>query len=63
MTCTGNYRAALERNELLLESDQNKAPTDWSSMDAFCFSAPSIRGTGYDLWVLPVSGDKSRSLS
>ena len=45
-------------DELLLESDQNKAPTDWSSDGRFLLFRTVDPRTGYDLWVLPVSGDK-----
>src|SRR3989454_5136131 len=50
-------------DELLLESDQNKAAYDWSSDGRFLLFRSQDPQTGADLWVLPVSGDKSRSLS
>jgi serine/threonine protein kinase len=45
-------------DDLLLESDQNKAPTDWSSDGRFLLFRSTDAQTGFDLWVLPVSGDK-----
>ncbi len=45
-------------DELLLESDQNKAPYDWSSDGRFLLFLSIAPQTGWDLWVLPVSGDK-----
>src|SRR5262249_52839116 len=45
-------------DELLLESDQNKMPTDWSSDGRFLLFRSNDPRTGYDLWVLPVSADK-----
>jgi len=45
-------------DELLLESDQIKAPYDWSSDGRFLLFRSIDPQTGYDLWVLPVSGDK-----
>jgi serine/threonine protein kinase len=45
-------------DELLLESDQNKAPTDWSSDGRFLLVRSNDPQTGYDLWVLPMFGDK-----
>jgi Tol biopolymer transport system component len=43
---------------LLLESDQTKLPNDWSSDGRFLLFISIDPQTGYDLWVLPVSGDK-----
>jgi Tol biopolymer transport system component len=45
-------------DELLLDSDQGKTPTDWSSDGRFLLFRSNDPQTGYDLWVLPVSGDK-----
>jgi len=45
-------------DELLLESDQTKGPTDWSSDGRFLLFRSLDPQTGYDLWVLPVSGSK-----
>ena len=45
-------------DDLLLETDQNKAPTDWSSDGRFLLFRSLDPQTGFDLWVLPVSGDK-----
>ena len=45
-------------DELLLESDQSKAPTDWSPDGRFLLFAGIDPQTRIDLWVLPVSGDR-----
>ena len=45
-------------NELLLESDQNKAATDRSSDGRFLLFRSSDPRTSYDLWILPMVGDK-----
>jgi Tol biopolymer transport system component len=45
-------------DDLLLESDQTKAPTDWSSDGRFLLFFSIDPQTGYDLWILPVSGDR-----
>ena len=45
-------------DELLLESDQVKAPGDWSSDGRFLLFRSIDPQTGFDLWVLPVFGDK-----
>src|SRR3989441_3126013 len=45
-------------DELLLESGQYKVPTDWSSDGRFILFRSNDPQTGWDLWVLPVSGDK-----
>ena len=45
-------------DELLLESDQTKSPTDWSSDGRFLLFRNQDPQTGFDLWVLPLSGDK-----
>jgi Tol biopolymer transport system component len=45
-------------DELLLESDQSKVPTDWSSDGRFLLFRSLHPQTSWDLWVLPVSGDK-----
>jgi len=44
--------------ELLLESDQAKAPTDWSTDGRFLLFRSVGPQTGWDLWALPVSGDR-----
>src|SRR5262249_52876426 len=45
-------------DEVLLESDQNKSPLDWSSDGRFLLFRNSSPQTGADLWILPVFGDK-----
>jgi len=45
-------------DELLLESDQNKVTTDWSPDGRFLLFRSLDPQTGYDLLVLPISGDK-----
>src|SRR5262249_3281535 len=45
-------------DDLLLESDQGKIPNDWSSDGRFVLFRSNDPQTGYDLWVLPISGDK-----
>jgi serine/threonine protein kinase len=45
-------------DELLLESDQSKAPADWSPDGRFLLYRSIDPQTGFDLWVLPLSGDK-----
>src|SRR5262249_3839448 len=45
-------------DELLLESDQTKAPADWSSDGRFLLFRSVDPQTGFDLWILPASGDK-----
>jgi serine/threonine protein kinase len=44
--------------ELLLESDQTKVPNDWSPDGRFLLFRNTDPQTGYDLWVLPLFGDK-----
>jgi serine/threonine protein kinase len=50
-------------DELLLESDQPKSPTDWSSDGRFLLFTSAGTQTGSDLWILPVSGDKKPPFS
>jgi Tol biopolymer transport system component len=45
-------------DELLLESDQGKVPADWSADGRFLLFRSNDPQTGFDLWVLPLSGDK-----
>ncbi len=45
-------------DELLLASDQNKSPSDWSSDGRFLVFRSQDSQTGYDLWILPITGDK-----
>ena len=45
-------------DELLHESDQTKTPTDWSADGRFLLFRSGDPGTGLDLWVLPLYGDK-----
>src|SRR5262249_19130819 len=47
-----------EADELLLESDQVKAPNDWSSDGRFLLFRSVDPLTSRALWVLPVFGDK-----
>ena len=44
--------------ELLLESPQDKNPTDWSADGRFLFYQSLDPQTDYDLWVLPLDGDR-----
>jgi serine/threonine protein kinase len=46
--------------ELLVESDQQKAPNDWSSDGRFLLFRSIDPQTGFDLWVLPFAGDKKK---
>src|SRR5262249_30305783 len=41
-----------------LESDQAKAATDWSPDGRFLLYRSQDPQTNFDLWVLPISGDK-----
>ena len=45
-------------DELLLESEQDKFVCDWSSDGRFLLFEYTEPQTGFDLWVLPLSGDK-----
>jgi serine/threonine protein kinase/Tol biopolymer transport system component len=45
-------------DELLLQSDQGKAPNSWSADGRFLLFRSIDPKTGMDLWVLPLSGDK-----
>src|SRR5207237_5012321 len=45
-------------DELLLETDQHKGPTDWSADGRFLLFRSIDPQSGYDLLVLPVSGDR-----
>jgi serine/threonine protein kinase len=44
--------------ELLLESPQTKIPLDWSQDGRFLIYRVSDPKNGFDLWVLPISGDR-----
>ena len=45
--------------ELLFASDSDKAATDWSRDGRFItFTQLGVNGTGADLWILPMSGDR-----
>jgi Tol biopolymer transport system component len=46
------------KEELLLKSDRSKFPTDWSSDGRFLLYNQVDPKTNFDLWVLPLSGDK-----
>jgi len=45
-------------DELLLESDQAKGPNDWSPDGRFLLFRSLFPETGWDLWALPMFGDK-----
>src|SRR5262249_48876773 len=45
-------------DEPMLESDQTKSPMDWSSDGRFLLFRNQDPQTGFDLWILPTSGDK-----
>ncbi|MBI3666286.1 MAG: serine/threonine-protein kinase [Acidobacteria bacterium] len=44
--------------ELLLKSGESKYPCDWSSDGRFIVYTSFNAKTGYDLWVLPMEGDR-----
>jgi serine/threonine protein kinase len=44
--------------ELLQESSQNQVPVDWSADGRFLLYRETDLKNGYDLWALPMSGDK-----
>jgi Tol biopolymer transport system component len=44
--------------DLLLESVQNKIPQDWSADGRFISYNSQDPETGYDLWMLPLEGDR-----
>jgi Tol biopolymer transport system component len=44
--------------ELLVESPQTKVPFDWSSDGRFILYGSTDPQTSYDLWVLPLEGDR-----
>jgi Tol biopolymer transport system component len=44
--------------EPLLRSDNSKSPTDWSADGKFILYQDQNPKTGYDLWILPVSGEQ-----
>ncbi|PYT19609.1 MAG: hypothetical protein DMG57_44750 [Acidobacteria bacterium] len=44
--------------ELLLKSDEDKAPTDWSRDGRFLIYASLNPKTEFDVWVLPMDGDR-----
>jgi Tol biopolymer transport system component len=46
------------QDELLLKSDRTKLPTDWSLDGRFLLYHEIDPKTRYDLWVLPMSGDR-----
>jgi len=45
-------------DQLLLKSDENKIPTDWSRDGRFLLYNATASKTGNDLWVLPLEGDR-----
>jgi eukaryotic-like serine/threonine-protein kinase len=44
--------------ELLLATSQNKAPADWSPDGGFILYRTPGLSTGFDLWALPIHGDR-----
>ena len=44
--------------ELLLSTPQSKTPTDWSPDGRFLLYRNGDSASGYDLWALPVSGER-----
>ncbi len=47
-----------ERQELLLADEDGKWPVSWSADGRFILYVTSSDGTGNDIWVLPLSGDR-----
>jgi Tol biopolymer transport system component len=47
-----------ERQELLLADEDGKWPVSWSADGRFILYVTSSEGTGNDIWVLPLSGDR-----
>src|ERR1700690_3079200 len=47
-----------ETEELLFGSDVDKTPTDWSSDGKYIAFHSVGAKTGFDIWVLPLSGDR-----
>jgi eukaryotic-like serine/threonine-protein kinase len=45
-------------DQLLLATPQNKAPVDWSPDGRFLLYRSPGPATGFDLWALPMSGDR-----
>jgi hypothetical protein len=46
------------KEDLLLATSQNKAPTDWSLDGKFLLYRSPETTTGFDLWALPLEGDR-----
>jgi Tol biopolymer transport system component len=44
--------------ELLLKTNQNKAPVDWSRDGRYVLYRSPGKTTGFDLWALPMDGDR-----
>ena len=44
--------------DLLLSTKENKAPVDWSSDGHFLLYRSPGKTTGFDLWAIPVDGDR-----
>ncbi len=47
-----------DRQELLLADDEGKWPVSWSADGKFILYVTNSAGTGNDIWVLPLSGDR-----
>jgi Tol biopolymer transport system component len=55
---TKRVRASVGEDELLLKSDHNKYPEDWSHDGRFLLYCDRDPKTNGDLWLLPLSGDR-----
>jgi Tol biopolymer transport system component len=47
-----------DRQELLLADDEGKWPVSWSADGRFILYVTNSPGTGNDIWVLPLAGDR-----
>jgi Tol biopolymer transport system component/predicted Ser/Thr protein kinase len=50
--------SGVTQEELLLKSDPAKSPTDWSADGRFLLYTVTDPQTGFDLWVLPMTGER-----